>query len=302
MIKRIGLFILTNIAFVMTIGLVFAVLKYFFPVLFSDYGYFSTLAFAAVLGFSSAILSLLGSKFMAKLFVKPKMIKENHYDSNIEKRIYEMVKNHSTILGFDMPEVGIYDNEQPNAFATGYSRNKSLVAISTGLINLMNMDEIEAVICHELAHIKNGDMITMTLLTGVVDTFVIFFTHVLRDFLVKVLNESDNPLGALAFFVIHFTLNIVLSLLTYPIIAAFSRYREYHADKGSAELIGKYKMISALQKLERYVEMEKESKRSEQLVDGLAAFGITPTKTNWITSLFSTHPSFENRIKALENM
>lgn len=293
MFKRITYFIITNIAFVITISIIYSLLSIFFPQL-NNNNITSIFIYSLLFGFISAFTSLFMSKFIAKKFNNIKIIKENIYSNHEERKIYELVKRNSELLGIKTPEIGIYYDEQPNAFATGWSKNNSLVAVSSGLLNIMNDKEIEAVICHELAHVKNGDMVTMTLITGVVNTFIIMLSRIIQNAIIEL---TDNSIGLIISIFINILITTLLSFMTYPIIAFFSRKREFKADKGSADLIGKYNMISALKTLERYLSI---NNMKENNLKEFASFGIMPTYK--IKKLFSTHPTFEKRIEALEKI
>ena len=253
MLKRILWFIATNIAFMITISIVMFIINLFFPnalntsTLNSNTNISNIFIYSGIVGFTSAFLSLCFSKQIAKWATKTQVIQENPINP-MENFLFNTVKQQAGLLGLKMPEVGIYEDDTPNAFATGRSKNSSLVSFSSGLLNRMNQNEIEAVVAHELSHIKNGDMVTLTLIQGVVNTFVFAISRIITN----VVRSSDNSYlnNPFTLFIVNIGLQIVLSILTTPIVAYFSRIREYNADAGAAKLIGKNKMIAALNKLE----------------------------------------------------
>ena len=248
------------------------------------------LAFSALFGFGGAFLSLAISKFMAKRAMGVRIIEQPSNDT--ERWIKSTVERFANQSNIGMPEVGIFDQPQPNAFATGMSRNNALVAVSTGLLHHMDRDEVEAVIGHEIAHIANGDMITMGLLQGVLNTFVIFLSR-LGGFIVdRVILKNQRGHG-IGYFVTTIVFQILLSILASIITMWFSRRREFRADEGGAQLAGKSKMIRALKRL---------SQVSEPLdLEGeFAAFGISGRRTG-LSALFLSHPPLEQRIRHLES-
>lgn len=293
--KRIAWFVLTNIAFMVTISAILFVVQLFFPNALSGLNNNANIGaiaiYSGIVGFTSAFLSLIFSKQAAKFMTKTKVIKENQYNNEQEQFLFNMIKNQSERLGLKMPEVGIYQDSSPNAFATGMSKNNSLVSFSSGLLNSMTKDEIEGVAAHEMAHISNGDMVTLTLIQGVVNTFIFAVSRIATNLLSQ--SRDVNPLVLLA---VNIGLQIVLGILCTPIVAYFSRIREYRADAGSAQLVGKQKMIQALTKLKTL------SGQEGILEDNKAysALAINNNKKNSIMAeLFSTHPPIEKRIKAL---
>lgn len=303
MFKRFFWFIATNIAFMLTISAVLFVINLFFPNLLSSAtisnngNLLNIFLYAGVIGFSSALLSLFLSKYMAKWATNTKVIKADAIKTEQEDFIYRVIQNQANQLGIKMPEVGIYEDYTPNAFATGYSKNNSLVAFSSGLLNNMTKDEIEAVAAHEMAHINNGDMVTLTLIQGVVNTFVFAISRIVTNIAQKSDNEYiSNPIFL---FIINISLQILLGILTTPIVAYFSRIREFRADYGSAELVGKEKMISALKRLKELSNISNEGGVLESQ-KSISALGIT--KNGAISNLFSTHPPLDDRINALKNL
>ena len=207
-----------------------------------------------------------------------------------EQWLLQVVKQQAHQAGINMPEVGIFDSASPNAFATGANKNNALVAVSTGLLQQMNKDEVEAVLGHEITHVSNGDMITLTLIQGVVNTFVIFFSRILGHFIDRVIMKNERGFG-IGYYIGSFVGQIVFSLLANIIVSWFSRRREFKADIGGAELAGRNKMINALRRLQQ-------STNPQPMPDEMAAFGISGAGV--VKELFSTHPPLEVRIKALE--
>ena len=288
--KRILLFIATNLAVVLVLGIV---LNIVFSMLVIDRSSISgLLVFCAVFGFGGAFISLLMSKWMAKRAYNVQIIEQPR--SEVEHWLLSTVTRQAQQAGIGMPEVGIYDSPDMNAFATGASRNSSLVAVSSGLMYSMTRDEAEAVLAHEVSHIANGDMVTMTLLQGVVNTFVMFFARIIANIISSAMSKDDEEgggLGGIAYFAVVMVLELVFGILASIIVMWFSRYREYRADEGSARLVGKEKMIAALQRLGQGSQAELEG--------SLAAFGINGRGSS---ELFMSHPPLEKRIESLRNL
>ena len=288
--KRILLFIATNLAVVLVLGIV---LNIVFSMLGIDRSSISgLLVFCAVFGFGGAFISLLMSKWMAKRAYNVQIIEQPR--SEVEHWLLSTVTRQAQQAGIGMPEVGIYDSPDMNAFATGASRNSSLVAVSSGLMYSMTRDEAEAVLAHEVSHIANGDMVTMTLLQGVVNTFVMFFARIIANIISSAMSKDDEEgggLGGIAYFAVVMVLELVFGILASIIVMWFSRYREYRADEGSARLVGKEKMIAALQRLGQGSQAELEG--------SLAAFGINGRGSS---ELFMSHPPLEKRIESLRNL
>jgi heat shock protein HtpX len=254
----------------------------------SDLDLQALLIFSAVFGFGGAFISLLISKWMAKRMTGAVVIKSPA--NNLEKWLIETVEKQAKIVGIRMPEVAIFPTASLNAFATGASRNKALVAVSQGLLDTMNKGEIEAVVGHEMSHIANGDMVTLTLIQGVVNTFVIFFSRVIGHFVDRVILKNQRGHG-IGYFITTLFAQIVLSILASTIVMYVSRKREFVADTGGADLAGHQNMIGALKRLGQV--------EPEALPEQMAAFGINDKKG--FASWFSSHPPIEDRIKALEN-
>ena len=287
--KRILLFVMTNLAVVVVLGIVASLLgvnKYLTP---NGLDLTALMGFALIMGFGGAIISLLISKPVAKWSSGVRVI--NQPQNADEAWIVETVRKFAEKAGIGMPEVGIFEGA-PNAFATGAFKNSALVAVSTGLLQGMTREEVEAVIGHEIAHIANGDMVTMTLIQGVMNTFVVFLSRVIAyaidSFLRKGDNNSSGP--GIGYMVTTIVLDILLGFLAAMIVAWFSRHREFRADAGAAQLMNrKQPMINALARLGGMVPGE--------LPKSVAAFGIA----GGIGKLFSTHPPIEERIAALQN-
>ena len=285
--KRIFLFVLTNLAVVVVLGIIVNVLGLNRFITGQGLNLTSLLGFALIMGFGGAFISLLISKPVAKWSAGVKVIKEPQNAD--EAWIVDTVKKFADKAQIGMPEVGIFEGE-PNAFATGAFKNSALVAVSTGLLQGMTKEEIEAVIGHEVAHIANGDMVTMTLIQGVMNTFVVFISRVVGYFVDKVIlkNTSDGP--GMGYYITTIVMDIVLGVAAHMVVSWFSRHREFRADAGAAQLMGRTQpMMNALARLGGMVPGE--------LPKSVAAMGIT----GGIGKLFSTHPPIEERIAALRN-
>lgn len=248
----------------------------------------SLLFISSIIGFTGSFISLLMSKWLAKKSMGVVIIEVPSNET--EKWLIDKVQSISKEANIKTPEFGIFNSQQPNAFATGFSKNNSLVALSSGLINHMNKDEIEAVIAHEVSHISNGDMVTMTLIQGIVNTFVIFFSRVIGHVVDRVVFKVQRGHGP-AYYITSIIAQILLSILASIIVMWFSRKREYQADLSAAKLVGSSKMISALKTLS--------TKSHSTLPDQMAAFGISGKNKSKYKSLFSSHPSIESRIEFL---
>ncbi len=289
--QRIFLFLLTNIAIMVILSVTLRVLgiESLLAENGSDLNLNALVIFSGIFGFGGAFISLAISKWMAKRMTGAIVIESP--SNNVEKWLLETVEKQSKIVGIKMPEVAIFPSPQMNAFATGASKNKALVAVSQGLLDSMTQGEIEAVVGHEMSHVANGDMVTLTLIQGVVNTFVIFFSRVIGHVVDRVILKNQRGHG-IGYFVTTIFAHIVLSILASVIVMYFSRKREYVADTGGADLAGHQNMINALKRLGQ--------KEPEALPEQLAAFGIgEKPKTGW-RELWSSHPPLEDRIKALE--
>lgn len=285
--KRIALFVLTNLAVVLVLGIVANLLGVNRYLTANGLNLGALLGFSLIMGFGGAIISLLISKPVAKWSAGVQIIEQPRNAD--EAWIVETVRKFADKAGIGMPEVGVFEGA-PNAFATGAFKNSALVAVSTGLLQGMTREEVEAVIGHEVAHIANGDMVTMTLIQGVMNTFVVFISRVVGYFVDKVILRNNNDGPGIGYYVTTIVMDIVLGVLAAIIVAWFSRQREFRADAGAAQLMGrKQPMVNALARLGGMVPGE--------LPKSVAAMGIT----GGIGKLFSTHPPIEERIAALQN-
>ena len=285
--KRIVLLLVTNLAVMLVLSIVLRVLgldQYLYAQTGTSYG--GLLVASAVVGFTGAIISLLISKTMAKMSTGAHVITQP--SSEAEAWLLETVRKLATTAGIGMPEVAIYEGA-PNAFATGAFKNSALVAVSTGLLQSMNKDEVEAVLGHEIAHVANGDMVTLTLIQGVVNTFVVFFARIIGTIVDKTVFKSDRGNGP-GYFITYIVAQIVLGVLASMIVAWFSRLREFRADAGSAKYLGTPSpMVNALRRLGGL--------EAGELPKAMSGFGITDK--GGVMALFSTHPPIEERIAAL---
>lgn len=292
MFKRIGLFLLTNVAVLVVLGVVLNIVSAVFGINFSNVAgkgqsYGTLLIFAAIVGFSGSIISLLMSKTIAKSTMGVQMINVNHPSTKLEAWLVDTLHHHSQKAGIPMPEVGIYEGEA-NAFATGATKNSSMVAVSTGLLSSMNKEEVEAVLAHEIAHVANGDMVTMTLIQGVTNTFVVFLSRIIGNFVDRGILRNEDDAPGVGYYVTSFILDLVLGFLASMVVAAFSRHREFRADAGAAKIMGSSTpMINALARLGGVP--------TEELPGAVKGFGIAGS----IGQLLATHPSIEDRIAAL---
>lgn len=285
-------FILTNILVLVTISIILSLLG--IGGYINEQGGLnmgSLLAFSAVIGFTGAFISLAMSRWMAKKMMNVQVLDPHGNLSSEERELVEMVDRLSKAAGLmHMPEVGIYDSPEVNAFATGPSKKRSLVAVSTGLLDNMDRDAVEGVVAHEVAHIANGDMVTMTLLQGVVNTFVVFLSRIAAWAASRLVKEELAPI---VHFIAVIVFQIAFSILGSMVVMAYSRYREYHADRGGADLAGKDKMVHALQSLKAYMNQANEGEASS-----LATLKISSGKKRMM--LFSSHPDLDDRIQRLQ--
>lgn len=292
---RILLFLLTNAAVLVLISLIFQVLGLgqFLDQQGVNLNLESLLLFSAVIGMSGSFMSLVLSKWMAKQSMGVYVIEQ---PSNATERwLVDVVARQAKQAGLGMPDVGIFQSPDPNAFATGMSKNNALVAVSTGLLQNMSADEVEAVLGHEITHVANGDMVTLGLLQGIVNTFVYFFATIAGHLVDRVLfrSEDDRTGYGPAYFITQMVAQILLSILATMIVMWFSRWREFRADNGGARLAGRQKMIGALQALQRAHE-------PQELPGEFAAFGISGGLGQGFAKLFMSHPPLEERIAALQ--
>jgi heat shock protein HtpX len=278
--KRIFLFLATNFAILIVLGIVLSILM---PALGLDQSSYGGLLFmCAVFGMGGSFISLWMSKFIAKRSVGAYVIEQPRNQN--ETWLVETVRRQAQQAGIGMPEVAIYDSPEINAFATGANRNNALVAVSTGLLRNMSADEAEAVLGHEVSHIANGDMVTLTLIQGVLNTFVYFFARIVAN----VVNRGSD--SAMAYFMTVMAFQAIFGVLASIIVMWFSRYREFRADSGGAQLAGREKMIAALERL-------RNNQMDSQLNGQLVAFGISGKRA--FAELFMSHPPLEKRIAAL---
>lgn len=285
---RVMLFIGTNIAIIAVLGTVFSLLG--LEGILAQNGVdldLSALAvYSAVIGITGSVISLFLSKPMAKAAMRVQLIDGS--GSRTEQWIYTTVRQQSDAAGISMPEVGIFDSSSPNAFATGWNKNAALVAVSTGLLDHMDQGEVEAVLAHEVSHVANGDMVTLAMIQGVVNTFVIFASRIvgfLADRLIFRVERGHGP----AFWIVSMIAELVFGIAAMAIVMWFSRWREYRADAGGAQLAGRQNMVDALRKLQR-------AQENPKLPDEMAAFAINAGK---VQAMFSSHPPLEKRIEAL---
>src|SRR5688572_13943761 len=266
--KRIFLFLVTNIAIMLVLTLVVNLLGLDRYLTDQGYNLGGLLAFAAVFGFGGALISLAMSKWIAKRSMGVQIIDQPR--NAAESWLLNTVKRHAEQAGIGMPEVGVFDTPEMNAFATGANRNKALVAVSTGLLNGMSQQEAEAVIGHEISHVANGDMVTLTLIQGVVNTFVFFIARIVGNFVDRVIFKNENGRG-MGYFISVIVAEIVLGILASMIVMWFSRKREFRADSGGAHLAGTGNMIGALERLRA----EMQRRQPQGLPEQMKAFGIS---------------------------
>src|SRR5690242_12200382 len=287
--KRIFLFVITNLAILLMLSITLRLLGV--DRILNEQGgidFNSLLIMSAVIGFGGSFISLAMSKWSAKNMTGAVVIEQP--SDPTERWLVETVRRHAERVGIGMPEVAIYDAPDLNAFATGMDRNNSLVAVSTGLLHNMSKDEVEGVLAHEISHVGNGDMVTLALIQGVVNTFVIFLSRVIGHFVDRVVFKTERENGP-AFMIVTLIAQLVLGILASMIVMWFSRQREFRADAGGAQLAGRNKMIAALERLKQWHE-------PAQLPERLAAFGISGGKGS-VMNLFMSHPPLDVRIAAL---
>lgn len=286
--KRIGLFLITNLAVMLVLGIVLSIV-------FSVTGMDSRstggiLILAAVFGFGGSFISLAMSKWLAKRSTGAQVITQA--SNTQEQWLLDTVSEQSQKVGINCPEVAIYNAPDINAFATGMNKNKALVAVSSGLLQNMTRDEAEAVLAHEISHVASGDMVTLSLIQGVVNTFVIFIARLLAGVIDSALsnNNEESSGRGFSYYIIVFVLEMIFGVLASTIVMYYSRQREFSADSGAAKLVGKDKMIAALQRLQKGAE--------PQLDGAMMAFGISGKRSG---GLFMSHPPLEKRIQALQS-
>lgn len=289
---RIGLFLLTNMAVLVVASVMLNLLGVGRFMTAEGLDLSSLLAFCAIFGFSGAIVSLFISKWMAKRSARVHVIDNPRTPE--ERWLVETVRELAEKANIGMPEVGIFPAEQSNAFATGWNKNSSLVAVSVGMMRRFNKNEIRAVLAHEIGHVANGDMVTLALVQGVVNTFVMFFARIIGYTVDKVVFKTENSPG-MGYYITTIVAEIALAFLASMIVAWFSRRREFRADHAGATLADRQSMISALRRLKAETEVP------NQMPDTLVAFGIASGARNKMMQLFSTHPPLDVRIATLES-
>jgi heat shock protein HtpX len=289
--KRVALFLLTNIAIIFVLNISMRLLGFegYLDAQGVDLNINSLLIFALVFGMGGSFISLLISKWSAKRMTGARVIEQPA--NSTESWLLQMVHGQAERAGIGQPEVAIFESAQPNAFATGANRNSALVAVSSGLLQHMSRDEVEAVLAHEITHVANGDMVTLALIQGVVNTFVIFLSRVIGHTVDRVIFKNERGHG-IAFWISTIVAELVLGILASIIVMWFSRQREFRADAGGAGLAGNSKMIAALEKL-------KTAHEPAALPDKLAAFGISGKSGGGFSDLFRSHPPLDARIQAL---
>lgn len=289
--KRIFLFVVTNLAVVLVLSIVARLLGLDQYLAAQGQGMGGLLAVSALFGFGGALISLAISKWTAKRMMGVKVIDQPA--NATEQWLVATVKAQAEQAGIRMPEVGIFESPQPNAFATGARRDAALVAVSTGLLKSMNKGEAEAVLAHEVSHVANGDMVTLTLIQGVVNTFVFFLSRVIGSIVDRAISRDGEGRGGMGYFVTVMVTQIVLGIAASMIVMWFSRQREFRADSGGARLAGRNNMIGALERLR--------AAHGEPLPQQMAAFGIAGGMASGLRKLFMSHPPLEERIAALRS-
>jgi heat shock protein HtpX len=288
---RIALFLATNLAVVLLLGVVISVLQSVFGIQLGNTGVL--LVFAGLFGFGGAFISLALSKWMAKRSTGAQIISQPRNEA--ETWLFNCVRRQAEAAGIGMPEVAVYEAPEINAFATGMSRNNALVAVSTGLLRSMPRDEVEAVLAHEVSHVANGDMVTMALIQGVLNTFVIFLARIVGGIIDSMMRgDDDNGSPGFMYYIIVFALDLIFGLFASMIAMWFSRWREFRADAGGARLAGRPKMISALERLGQ-------SYGVSTLPTEVRAFGISGGVAHGFKRLLMSHPPLAARISALKN-
>ncbi len=295
---RIGLFLLTNLAVLVVFSIVFTILSKVFG-LGSVHGagglnYASLAVMCFVYGMVGSMISLFLSKWMAKRSTGTVVIESPK--NATEQWLLDTVAKQARAVKIDMPEVGIFHTAEPNAFATGWNKNKALVAVSTGLLETMTPDEVEAVLAHEIGHVANGDMVTLALIQGVVNAFVMFFARIIGNFVDRVVFKNEDDAPGIGYFVTSIVMDILLGILASAIVMWFSRLREYRADEMGAKLASREKMISALNAL------RPAEQRPEVMPESMKAFAISSGQSQGfsIANLFRSHPTLDDRIAALQ--
>ncbi len=293
---RIGLFLLTNLAVMLVMGIIMSIFGVGRTIDANGLNYTSLMIMCFCYGIVGSMISLFLSKWMAKKSMRVQVIETA--SNGTEQWLVDTVAKQAKMVKIGMPEVGIFDNPQPNAFATGWNKNSALVAVSTGLLRTMTPEEVEAVLAHEIGHVANGDMVTLALIQGVVNAFVMFFARIIGYFVDQVVfkNESDSP--GMGYFITSMVMDMVLGVLASTIVMWFSRRREFKADEMGAKLAGKQNMINALSAL------KPASEQPDTMPEGMKAFAISSGQSQGFSfaNLLRTHPSLDDRIDALQRM
>jgi heat shock protein HtpX len=289
--KRIFLFIVTNLAVLALLTLVVFIVEQVFGVRLAGGSMGGLLVFAAIFGFGGALISLALSKWTAKRIMGVRVISAPQ--SEVESWLLATVARLAQQVNVGMPQVGIFDAEEMNAFATGARRNAALVAVSSGLLRSMSRGQIEAVLGHEMSHVANGDMVTLALLQGVLNTFVIFLARIIGSFVDRALLKNDREDSGIGFFLTTMVAQIVLGIFASMIVSWYSRRREFRADRGGADLAGTGSMVGALQALKR--------SQGEPMPQQMQAFGINTGSADGFMRLFMSHPPLDERIAALQS-
>ncbi len=293
MLLRIGLFLATNIAVLVVVSLIVNVLGVGSYITAQGLNLQALMIFCLLFGMISSLFSLFISKWMAKRSMGVQII-ETPRNAD-EQWLYSTVKRQAEKAGIGMPEVGIFSSPQPNAFATGWNRNDALVAVSTGLLASMNRDEVEAVLGHEVGHVANGDMVTLALIQGVVNAFVMFFARIVGYAVANLTRDENGSISQLAYMGATIVAEIVFGILASTIVMWFSRKREFRADEAGAALASKAGMVGALQRLKAYQD------QPSAMPSEMTAFGISGEGKMAFAELFMSHPPLEKRIQALQS-
>ena len=294
---RIGLFLLTNLAVIVVFSIVFGILSRFFGIggvhTAGGLNYTSLAIMCGLYGMIGSMISLFISKWMAKRSTGTVVIKTPQ--NSTEQWLVDTVAKQARAVNIGMPEIGIFDNSQPNAFATGWNKNKALVAVSSGLLHNMTSDEVEAVLAHEIGHVANGDMVTLALIQGVVNAFVMFFARIIGSFVDRTVFKNTSGRPGIGYFITSIAMDILLGFLASAIVMWFSRLREFRADQMGAKLASRDKMISALNALRPAEQCP------DQMPESMKAFAISSGQSTGfsIANFFRSHPTLDDRIEAL---
>ncbi|MFW2177938.1 MULTISPECIES: protease HtpX [unclassified Moraxella] len=293
---RIGLFLLTNLAVMVVFGIIMNIIAPMLGLNLRGGGMTGLLIMCFAYGMIGSFISLFMSKWLAKRSTGTQVITQP--STQMETWLVDTVRRQAQNVNIDMPEVGIFDNPSPNAFATGWNKNKALVAVSTGLLQSMSQQEVEAVLAHEIGHVANGDMVTLALVQGVVNSFVMFFSRIIASVIDNVLFKNEDGSPGMGYFISSMVLDIVFGIAAQAIVMWFSRYREYRADEAGARLAGKHNMISALEAL------KPASQHPDYMPQGMKAFAINEGKAGGFSfaQLFASHPSLDDRIAHLQKL